>query len=190
MSSYLVAMMVGDFACITGGADGIPIRVCAVPEKKDLLSYALLSAENILKFYDTYYQIKYPYQKLDIIAFPDFSAGAMENVAAITYRETLLTIDDKNASVDAHRAVVGVLAHEMAHMWFGDLVTMKWWDDIWLNEGFATWMSFKPMKAWKPEWHDERGEIQETGASLSTDSIASVRAIRTKAETPADFDAL
>jgi aminopeptidase N len=190
MSSYLVAMMVGDFACIGGGADGIPIRVCAVPEKKDLLSYALLSAENILKFYDTYYQTKYPFQKLDIIAFPDFSAGAMENVAAITYRETLLTIDDKNASVDAHQAVVGVLAHEMAHMWFGDLVTMKWWDDIWLNEGFATWMSFKPIEAWKPEWHSERGEIQETGGSLNTDSIASVRAIRAKAETPAEIATL
>jgi aminopeptidase N len=187
MSSYLVAMMVGDFACITGGADGIPIRVCAVPEKKDLLSYALLSAENILKYYDTYFQIKYPFQKLDIIAFPDFSAGAMENIAAITYRETLLTIDDKNASVDAHQAVVSVLAHEMAHMWFGDLVTMKWWDDIWLNEGFATWMSHKPIKAWKPEWHAERGEIQETGGALSTDSITSVRAIRAKAETPAEI---
>jgi aminopeptidase N len=190
MSSYLVAMMVGDFACIQGGADGIPIRVCAVPEKKDLLSYALLSAENILKFYNTYYQIKYPYQKLDVIAFPDFSAGAMENVAAITYRETLLTIDDKNASVDAHQAVVGVLAHEMAHMWFGDLVTMKWWDDIWLNEGFATWMAHKPVEAWKPEWHDERAEIQETGGSLGTDSIASVRAIRAKAETPAEIATL
>jgi aminopeptidase N len=187
MSSYLVAMMVGDFACIQGAADEIPIRVCAVPEKKDLLSYALLSAENILKFYDTYYQIKYPYQKLDIIAFPDFSAGAMENVAAITYRETLLTIDDKNASVDAHQAVVGVLAHEMAHMWFGDLVTMKWWDDIWLNEGFATWMSFKPIKSAKPEWHFERNEIQETGGALSGDSIASVRPIRQKAETPAEI---
>jgi aminopeptidase N len=190
MSSYLVAMMVGDFACITGGADNIPIRVCAVPEKKDLLSYALLSAENILRFYDTYYQIKYPFQKLDIIAFPDFSAGAMENTAAITYRETLLTIDDKNASVDSHQAVVSVLAHEMAHMWFGDLVTMKWWDDIWLNEGFATWMSFKPIESWKPEWHEERAEIQETGGSLSTDSIASVRAIRAKAETPAEIATL
>ncbi|MGH9743314.1 MAG: M1 family metallopeptidase, partial [Candidatus Acidiferrum sp.] len=104
MSSYLVAMMVGDFACITGGADDIPIRVCAVPEKKDLLSYALATAENILKFYDSYYTIKYPFHKLDIIAFPDFSAGAMENTAAITYRETLLTIDDKNASVDAHHS--------------------------------------------------------------------------------------
>jgi aminopeptidase N len=190
MSSYLVAMMVGDFACITGGADGIPIRVCAVPEKKDLLSYALLSAENILKFYDKYFQTKYPFQKLDIIAFPDFSAGAMENIEAITYRETLLTIDDKNASVDAHQAVVGVLAHEMAHMWFGDLVTMKWWDDIWLNEGFATWMSYKPIEAWKPEWHEERNEIQETGGSLSTDSIASVRAVRAKAETPAEIATL
>src|SRR5271154_616136 len=190
MSSYLVAMMVGDFACIQGAADSIPIRVCAVPEKKDLLSYALLSAENILKYYDTYFQIKYPYQKLDIIAFPDFSAGAMENVAAITYRETLLTIDDRNASVDAHQAVVGVLAHEMAHMWFGDLVTMKWWDDIWLNEGFATWMAYKPIEAWKPDWHDERAEIEETGGSLGTDSIASVRAIRARAETPAEIGML
>jgi aminopeptidase N len=190
MSSYLVAMVVGDFACITGGADGIPVRICAVPEKKELLSYALLSAENILKFYNTYFQTKYPFQKLDIIAFPDFSAGAMENVAAITYRETLLTIDDKNASVDAHQAVVGVLAHEMAHMWFGDLVTMKWWDDIWLNEGFATWMSYKPVEAWKPEWHQERNEIQETGGSLATDSIASVRAVRARAETPAEIATL
>src|SRR5229473_3376307 len=174
MSTYLVAMMVGDFACIEGGADGIPIRACAVPEKKDL----------------QYYAIKYPFQKLDLIAFPDFSAGAMENTAAITYRETLLTIDDKTASVDAHQAVVEVLAHEMAHMWFGDLVTMKWWDDIWLNEGFATWMSWKPVEAWKPEWHAERNEIQETGGSLGTDSIASVRAVRAKAETPAEIQTL
>lgn len=190
MSSYLMAMMVGDFACIKGGADGIPIRVCAVPEKMDLLSYALLAAENNLKFYDTFYQIKYPFQKLDIIAFPDFSAGAMENVAAITYRETLLTIDDKAASVDAHRAVVSILAHEMAHMWFGDLVTMKWWNDIWLNEGFATWMAFKPAEAWKPEWHEERGEIAQTQGALLTDAIASVRPIRGKADTTAEIQTL
>jgi aminopeptidase N len=190
MSSYLVAMMVGDFACIQGGADGIPIRVCAVPEKKELLSYGLLAAENILKFYDTYFQIKYPYQKLDLIALPDFSGGAMENTAAITFRETFLTIDDKNASVRAHQIVASVLAHEMAHMWFGDLVTMNWWDDIWLNEGFATWMSYKPVEAWKPEWHMERGEIRQTDGSLTTDSIASVRAIRAKAETPAEIAAL
>ena len=190
MSSYLVAMMVGDFACIEGAADNVPIRVCAVPEKKNLLSYALLSAENILKFYDTYFQTKYPFKKLDIIAFPDFSAGAMENTAAITYRETLLTIDDKNASVQAHQNVVAVLAHEMAHMWFGDLVTMKWWDDVWLNEGFATWMSFKPMESAKPEWHMENSEIAQTNGALETDSIASVRAVRGKADTTADIQTL
>ncbi|MGH9775650.1 MAG: M1 family aminopeptidase [Candidatus Acidiferrales bacterium] len=190
MSSYLVAMMVGDFKCVEGAADDIPIRVCAVPEKKDLLSFALTSAEYILHFYDNYFTTKYPYQKLDIIAFPDFSAGAMENTAAITYRETLLEIDDKTASVDAHQAVVGVLAHEMSHQWFGDLVTMQWWNDIWLNEGFATWMSWKPMEAWKPEWHAERNEIQETGGSLGTDSIASVRTVRADATTPAEIQNL
>jgi aminopeptidase N len=190
MSTYLVAMMVGDFACVEGAADNIPIRVCAVPEKKNLLSYALLSAENILKFYDTYFQTKYPFQKLDIIAFPDFSAGAMENTAAITYRETYLTIDDKTASVDAHQNVVSVLAHEMAHQWFGDLVTMKWWDDIWLNEGFATWMSFKPMESAKPEWHMENSEIAQTNGALGSDSLASVRPVRSKVETTADIQTL
>ena len=190
MSTYLAAWMVGDFQCLEGQADGIPIRVCAVPEKKDLTSFALVSAENILKFYDNYYDTKYPYGKLDIIAFPDFSAGAMENTAAITYRESLLTIDDKTASVDSHEQVVSVLAHEMAHQWFGDLVTMQWWDDIWLNEGFATWMAWKPIEAWKPEWHGERSEIQETIGSLGTDSISSVPAIRAKAETPAEIQNL
>ena len=190
MSSYLVAMMVGDFACVRGGADGIPIRVCAVPEKMDLLAYALNSAENILKFYDTFYDTKYPFHKLDIVAVPDFSAGAMENTAAIAYRETLLTIDDKTASVNAHRAVVDVLAHEMAHMWFGDLVTMKWWDEIWLNEGFATWMAFKPVEVMDPARHVEREEIQQTQGSLLADAIASVRPIRTKVETSADIESL
>ncbi len=190
MSTYLVAMMVGDFRCLSGGADGIPIRVCAVPEKKDLLSFALISTERILKFYNRYFSMKYPFQKLDIIALPDFAAGAMENTAAITFRETLLTINDKTASVNSHQTVVNVIAHEMAHQWFGDLVTMKWWDDIWLNEGFATWMSTKPIKAWKPEWHEELEEIKGTSSALFVDSIASVRPIRAKAETPAEIQDL
>ncbi len=190
MSTYLVAMMVGDFVCKSGAADGIPIRVCTVPGKENLVGWAVTSAENILKFYDTYYYTKYPFQKLDIIAFPDFAAGAMENVAAITYRETDLFVDDKTSPLDARENVTAVLAHEMAHQWFGDFVTMKWWDDIWLNEGFATWMAWKPMEAWKPEWHNSQDEVGETDGALATDSISSIRPIRSNANTPAEIDAL
>ncbi|HLK06227.1 MAG TPA: M1 family aminopeptidase, partial [Candidatus Acidoferrum sp.] len=190
ISTYLVAMMVGDFVCREGAADNIPVRVCAVPEKAELTGFALEAAQDILKYYDKYYSVKYPFKKLDIIAFPDFAAGAMENVGAITYRETLLIIDDKAASVDAHQAVADVLAHEMAHQWFGDLVTMKWWDDIWLNEGFATWMAWKPVETMKPDWLEDQQEIQQTGGALSNDAIASVRAIRANAETPGDIQAL
>ncbi|HEY4741153.1 MAG TPA: M1 family metallopeptidase [Candidatus Acidoferrales bacterium] len=190
MSSYLVAFLVGDFQCLEGSADDIPIRVCTTPGKKDLGAFALTSAENILKYYDKYYYTKYPFKKLDIIGIPDFSAGAMENIGAITFREADLLIDDKTASYDSHKNIASIIAHEMAHQWFGDLVTMKWWDNIWLNEGFATWMSWKPLEAWHPEWHDEFDEMEETGGALTTDSIASVRPIRAKAETPAEIESL
>src|SRR5256885_10095853 len=114
----------------------------------------------------------------------------MENPAAITYRETLLTIDDKNASVDAHQNVAGVLAHEMAHMWFGDLVTMKWWNDIWLNEGFATFMSNKPLEPWQPAWNLEQGAVRGSRNAIALDSQRSTRAIRTNAETSAAINEL
>jgi aminopeptidase N len=190
MSSYLVVMLVGDFVCREGGADGIPIRVCSLPEKKEMTAYALEASENILKFYDRYYAVKYPYGKLDHIVFPDFSAGAMENVAAITYRDADLLLDEKSASYDAKQQVASVIAHEMAHQWFGDLVTMKWWNDIWLNEGFATWMSWKPLESWNAEWNMDQQEIQETLGALNADAIPSVRTIRANAETPADIQAL
>ena len=190
MSSYLVAMLVGDFVCREGGADGIPIRVCSLPEQKNMTGFGLETSENVLKYYDQYYSIKYPYGKLDHIVFPDFAAGAMENVGAITYRDSFLLIDEKTSTYDSKQNVANTIAHEMAHQWFGDLVTMQWWNDIWLNEGFATWMAWKPLEQWKPEWNIKQQEIQETLGALNSDSLDSVRPIRQNAETPADIQAL
>ena len=190
MSTYLVAMCVGDFQWVEGSADGIPIRVITTPGKEQLGTFALEAARQIMMFYNRYYGIRYPFGKLDIIAVPDFEAGAMENTAAIVYRETALLIDDKSASLGAHRTVAEVLAHEMGHMWFGDLVTMAWWDDIWLNEGFATWITFKPVAAWKPEWHVELNEEQETQEALAADALLNTRPIRSAASTPAEINEL
>jgi aminopeptidase N/puromycin-sensitive aminopeptidase len=184
MSSYLLAVAVGRFESIEGSADGIPIRVWAMPGKKQLGTFALETAEHVLTYYDHYFGIKYPYQKLDLIALPDFSAGAMENTACITFRQVLLLINEQHASLRAKKQVASVVAHEMAHQWFGDLVTMQWWNDIWLNEGFATWMSSKPLMAWHPEWHFELDDIIETTRSLNVDSLENTRPIHQEAETP------
>ncbi|HEX9458448.1 MAG TPA: M1 family metallopeptidase, partial [Thermoanaerobaculia bacterium] len=190
MSTYLVAMLVGDFQCVSGGVDDIPIRVCSVPGMQNLSKFALSAAEAAVSFYDKYYAIKYPFGKLDLIGIPDFEAGAMENAGAITFRETALLLDDKTASVEAKRGVAGVIAHEIAHQWFGDLVTMKWWDDIWLNEGFATFMAPKPLIAWHPEWRNDLDQVNGTNGSLGIDSTRSTRPIRQKAETRNEINAL
>jgi len=189
MSSYLVALAVGDFVCNQGSADNIPIRICSTPDKKALTGFALESTEQIVKYYNRYYSEKYPFKKLDVVAVPDFAAGAMENTAAIFYRETLLLADAK-ASIATRRAVAEVLAHEIAHQWFGDLVTMQWWDDIWLNEGFATWMQSKPLKAWQPEWHVELTETADNQKAMNLDALRATRPIRSKASTPAEINEL
>jgi aminopeptidase N len=188
MSSYLVALAVGDFECLAGAADNTPIRVCTIPDKQPLARFALEAARYVLHYYDTYYAIKYPFEKLDMVAVPDFAAGAMENTAAIFYRDTDLLVDTSTASIPALKNVATVVAHEMAHQWFGDLVTMKWWDDLWLNEGFATWMESRPVAAWHPEWHMEVDQALDTQRAIGLDSLKSTHAIRSKVETPAEID--
>ena len=190
MSSYLVAMAIGDFQCLEGSADRVPIRICATPDKRDLGRIALESAEQILSYLDRYHTIKYPFGKLDVVAVPDFAAGAMENAAAIFFRETDLLADSATASLSTRKTIVSILSHEMAHMWFGDLVTMQWWDDLWLNEGFATWMAPRPAKALRPEWHMEVSEALENQTALSLDSLKATHPIHVTVSTPAEIEAV
>ena len=188
MSTYLVALLVGDFVCRSGESDGIAIRVCATPDKKDLTGFAMEAAQFEVKYFNDFFGIKYPFGKLDIIGIPDFAAGAMENAGAITFRERMLLVDEATASIGVRKSVASVIAHELAHQWFGNLVTMKWWDDIWLNEGFATWAANKPLAAWKPEWQMDVNAAEETQTAIGLDVLRSTRAIRTKVETPSEIN--
>lgn len=188
MSTYLVAFLVGDFQCVSGSSDGVPIRACATPDQVQYGTFALKAAEFVLHYYNTYFGIPYPMPKLDMIALPDFEAGAMENFGAITYRETDLLVDEHHASVDALKRVADVVAHEMAHQWFGDMVTMQWWNNIWLNEGFATWMENKPVEAWKPEWKISQSVAADTQTTLNLDARRVTRTIRAEADTPDEIN--
>jgi aminopeptidase N len=188
MSTYLVAFLVGDFACSSGEQDGVKIRVCSTPDKVGLTHYGVDIAKYVLHYYNTYFGIPYPLKKLDLIGLPDFEAGAMENFGAITYRETALLIDPKTASVGSKKNVAEVIAHEMAHQWFGDLVTMQWWDNIWLNEGFATWMENKPVEAMHPEWNIDQDVIAGEVGTLNLDAQPTTRAIKAKADTREEIE--
>ena len=188
MSTYLVAFLVGDFQCTTGESDGVAIRSCSTPDKVALTPYSVEVAKYVLHYYNTYFGISYPLKKLDLIALPDFEAGAMENFGAITYRETALLIDPRTASIGAMKGVALTIAHEMAHQWFGDLVTMQWWDNIWLNEGFATWMENKPVAAMHPEWNIDQSVVSGIDGVLNLDAQPTTRAIRANADTPDEIN--
>jgi aminopeptidase N len=190
MSTYLVALAIGDFECVEGGADGTPIRVCTVPGKKELGRYALRVAEHAVPFFNRYYGIPYPFGKLDMVALPDYEWGGMENTASIFYRERGLLLDEKTAAVGTRRGTAGLVSHEIAHQWFGDLVTLAWWDNVWLNEGFATHMTRKPLVSWDPAWDQSLEEAQATAGVLAVDAFEATRAIRQNGETPAEIKEL
>src|SRR5438270_6262000 len=187
MSTYLVALAIGDWQFLSRTVDGVPIRVCAVPEKKDYGAFGLDVAAHSIQFYDQWYGIKYPFGKLDMVAIPDYEWGGMENTASIFYRDTALLVDEKNASIFRKRGQATTIAHEIAHQWFGDLVTAAWWDDIWLNEGFATWMSIKPIEAWHPEWRLEDDAAAQAQRIIGVDSLSSARPIHGNASTPSEI---
>ncbi|MDE3103788.1 MAG: M1 family peptidase, partial [Acidobacteriota bacterium] len=184
ISTYLVAFLVGDFRCSKGKADGVPIRVCATPDKRGLTKYSLAAATHFLSYYNQYFGIPYPMPKLDLVALPDMEEGAMENFGCITFRETELLLDARSATIPARKEVARTIAHEMAHQWFGDMVTMHWWNDLWLNEGFASWMEAKATAAWHPEWGIAEDAAQDLDDTLTSDSYLHTRAIRADATTP------
>ncbi len=190
LPTYLVAFAVGDFACLEGGASGIPIRVCADPARTHLGHYALEVSEWLLPYFEETFGVSYPFDKLDHLAVADFEAGAMENAAAIFYRETALLVDDTRSAFSERQRVAKVVAHEIAHQWFGDLVTMRWWDDLWLKEGFADFMEMESLGVWKPSWEPELESVRAMGWPLSVDTLAVARAVRSEAETPDEINAL
>ncbi|CAG2104288.1 unnamed protein product, partial [Medioppia subpectinata] len=178
MVTYLVALVVSDFECFVSPSDK-RVRVCGAPGNKPKLDYALDKTPAILKFYESeYFQIPYPLPKLDNIAVPDFSAGAMENWGLVTYREVYLFYDETESTTKSQMQVCMIIAHELAHMWFGNLVTTKWWDDLWLNEGFATYMSYKAVGKVETEWkYDEIFALDELSRVFEADSTPNTHPI-------------
>lgn len=152
MSSYLFVLTVGELERITAEADGVTIGVVATAGKAAKGQFALDSAVKLLAWFNDYFGVKYPLPKLDLIAVPGGFGGAMENWGGITFFESRLLFDPATNPDSARRGIFGIIAHEMAHQWFGDLVTMAWWDNLWLNEGFATWMATKASERFHPQW--------------------------------------
>ena len=154
MSSYLVVLVAGELDSIAAEKDGVKLRVVTTKGKAEMGRYALESAARILQYYNDYFGVPYPLPKLDLIAIPGGFGGAMENWGGITYYESVLLFDPENSSIETKQDIFAVVAHEMAHQWFGNLVTMAWWDNLWLNEGFASWMGSKCTDHFNPEWNE------------------------------------
>ncbi len=202
MSSYLVVLCAGEFDSIEAEQDGVKLRVVTTKGKAEMGRYALESEAKILHYFNEYFGVPYPLPKLDLIAVPGGFGGAMENWGGITYYESVLLFDPKNSAASTKQDIFAVIAHEMAHQWFGDLVTMAWWDNLWLNEGFASWMGAKCTDRFNPEWNEwlrrnvPRDPSRRIGFPKDTAMQADARStthpvqqpIKTEAEAGSAFD--
>ena len=191
MSTYLVAFIVGPLeATDTVDVDGVPLRVVHPLGKAALAQFGLEIGASALRYYSSYYGIAYPGGKVDLVAIPDFAFGAMENLGCITFRETALLVDPASATQPELERVADVVAHELAHMWFGDLVTMKWWNGIWLNEAFATFMEVMAVDQFRPEWNRWSSFALGRTAAFDTDALAATRPIEYPVVSPADAEGM
>ncbi len=191
MSTYLVAFIVGPFEATEPiDVDGVPLRIVHPIGKGHLTDYSLEAGAFALKFFSNYYGIPYPGQKLDMVAVPDFAFGAMENLGCITYREVLLLVDKSRSTEPELLRVADVIAHEIAHMWFGDLVTMEWWNGIWLNEAFATFMATMCSDNFNPDWGRWNQFSLERSMAFDVDSLANTRPIEIEVNSPVDAEGM
>ena len=193
LPTYLVAMMVGPFASVDGAvpptpqrAEPLPLRVVSTRPNAGKLSYALDGSKEIVALLEDYFGSRFPFPKLDQITSP-IMPGAMENAGADLYQDALIVMDN-DAPIPQRRRFGMVVAHELAHQWFGDLVTPEWWDDIWLNESFANWMGYRIGDAWKPDLNIRAGALAEGFEAMETDALVAGRPIRQKIETNAQID--
>ncbi|MGH9884223.1 MAG: M1 family metallopeptidase [bacterium] len=180
LPSYLIAFGVGPFELVDAGKTraGTPMRIIALKGRAHEAKWAAETSARIVQMLEDYFGARYPYEKLDQMSFPVQSGGAMENVGLITYGKTVMLHDPATIAHGDRVLWVGVAAHEIAHQWFGDLVTTAWWDDIWLNEGFANWLGAKIVSEFEPAWHGDLMQGAERNAALAADSQASARRVR------------
>jgi puromycin-sensitive aminopeptidase len=191
MSTYLVAFVVGPLeATETVMVGDVALRLIHVPGKSHLTEFGLKIGAFALDWFEKYYGIPYPGDKCDLLALPDFAAGAMENLGCITFREVLLLVDPATSTQVEQELVAAVVAHELAHMWFGDLVTMRWWNGIWLNEAFATFMEVAATDAFAPQWKMWTSFGLDRSAAFDVDSLHSTRTVEFPVESPADADGM
>jgi aminopeptidase N len=189
LPTYLVALAVGELEIKElARTTKPPIRLVTVKGKSGQGALALEATSGLVDALATWFGIPYPYEKLDIVAVPEFGAGAMENAGLITFREELLLLDPARASVRSRRSQALVVAHELAHQWFGDLVTAAWWDDLWLNEGFATWMEWRIVDVWKPSFGAKNDAVVDQLGVMDVDALASARAVRQPVVSTSDAD--